>query len=953
MILLASRDFNFLFYKTIAMDFKDTLNLPNTDFPMKANLNKKEPEMLAHWEKEKLYENIRSKSSGKPLYVFHDGPPYANGHIHMGHALNKILKDFIVKFKTMSGFDAGFIPGWDCHGLPIEHQVTKEQRKKKNNPTKSEIRKLCREYAAKFVDIQREEFKRLGVFADWDNPYLTMNFSYEAAIVRELGKVVEKDLIYKGLKPVHWCTSCKTALAEAEVEYGDRTSPSIYVKFPLASPLNEKWMAGETAPVSIVIWTTTPWTLPANLAVCLHPNFQYVAVKIKEEIYIVAEDRLSALVSEWGVEEYKTLGTLQGKELEGVICRHPFVDRVSMVILGDHVTLEQGTGCVHTAPGHGQEDYMIGHKYGLDPYNPVDDGGVFEEDLPFFGGMFVLKANPEIIKKLNDDGYMVSHGEISHSYPHCWRCRQPIIFRATRQWFISMERYGLRLEALKAIRKVEWIPSWGENRIYGMIENRPDWCVSRQRAWGAPVAIVSCKSCGKHLQSERVFDHIAGLIEKHGADYWFDADVSELIPKDIVCSCGGREFEKEEDILDVWFDSGVSHAAVLQADPKLSWPADLYLEGSDQHRGWFHSSLLEAVGVQGAAPYKAVLTHGYVVDGKGKKMSKSAGNVIAPQKIIDQYGSEVLRLWVASENYREDIRISQEILKRLSEAYRKIRNTFRFLLGNLYDFDPAKDKVELDQLQEIDRYILYRFSILREKVLKAYTTFEFHTFYHAFYNFCIVDLSAFYLDIVKDRLYTFAPGSPGRRSCQTALHILLLDMASLMAPVLSFTAEEVWSHLPEGSADEKSVHLRQIPEELNISFDEKLAKKWETLIELKSEVSQALEISRREKVIGHSLDAHVRLVLPEKVRSLLQNDLDDLKFIFIVSKADVVDDLSSADNLWKCESLDGAAIAVSAVGGEKCERCWNYFDPRKDEKSPSSICKRCVGNMESPNGAGS
>ena len=934
------------------MDFKETLNLPKTDFPMKANLLQKEPELLAKWEKEDLYGNIRKHSSGKPQYVFHDGPPYANGHIHMGHALNKILKDFIVKFKTMSGFDAGFIPGWDCHGLPIEHQVTKEERNKKNNPSKSEIRKLCREYAAKFVDIQREEFVRLGVFADWANPYLTMNFSYEAAIVRELGKVVEKGLLYNGLKPVHWCTSCKTALAEAEVEYADRTSPSVYVKFPLQSGLVADWMNGETAPVSVVIWTTTPWTLPANLAVCLHPEFQYVAVKIKEEIFIVAEDLLPALVKEWDVQEHKVLGTLQGKELERSIWQHPFADRVSTVILGDHVTLEQGTGCVHTAPGHGQEDYVIGQKYGLDTYNPVDDGGVFVEDLPFFGGMFVFKANAEIIQKLVADGYMVSHGEISHSYPHCWRCRQPIIFRATRQWFISMERDDLRTKALEAIRKVEWIPPWGESRIYGMVENRPDWCVSRQRAWGAPVAVVSCKTCGIPLSSPEVFDHIAELIAKHGADYWFDTELFDLIPKDSVCSCGGTDFNKEEDILDVWFDSGISHAAVIEANPKLSWPADLYLEGSDQHRGWFHSSLLESIGVRGEAPYKSVLTHGYVVDGKGKKMSKSAGNVIAPQKIIDQYGAEVLRLWVASENYREDIRISQEILKRLSEAYRKIRNTFRFLLGNLYDFDPQKDKLAVEDLQEIDRYILYRFSILKNKVLKAYSTYEFHTFYHAFYYFCIVDLSAFYLDIVKDRLYTFAPDSPGRRSSQTVLHILLLDMARLMAPILSFTAEEVWSHLPVGSADEKSVHLSSFPESLEISFDDTLAKKWETLVELKGEVSQALEICRREKVIGHSLDAHVQIVLPEKLRTLLQDDLEELKIIFIVSRVDVVDDLSAIENAWNCESLKGVVIAVSAVGGEKCERCWNYFDPKTGEEPASALCEKCVENLEYPKRTG-
>ncbi|QPJ65630.1 MAG: isoleucine--tRNA ligase [Candidatus Nitrohelix vancouverensis] len=929
------------------MDYKETLNLPKTDFPMKANLLKKEPEMLARWEEENLYGEIRRHFAGKPKFTFHDGPPYANGHIHMGHALNKILKDFIVKIKTMHGFDAGFIPGWDCHGLPIEHQVTKEERKKKNTPDKAEIRKLCREYAAGFVDIQREEFKRLAVFADWERPYLTMNFSYQASIVRELGKVAEQDILYKGLKPVHWCMSCKTALAEAEVEHADHKSTTVYVKFPVASELPASLNA--SSPASVVIWTTTPWTLPANMAICLHPDFQYAAVELNGECIIVAEDMAPALAKEWGVEELPVLGRCAGKELEHVICQHPFYNRESTVILGDHVTLEQGTGCVHTAPGHGQEDYVVGMKYGLETYNPVDDAGVFVEDLPLFGGMFVMKANAEIVSKLEAEGKLIYQSEIKHSYPHCWRCHQPIIFRATRQWFISMDKEGLRSKALSAINEAEWIPHWGRERIYGMVENRPDWCVSRQRAWGAPIAIVSCLDCGEMLKTKEIFAHIVALIEKHGADYWFEKDVKELVPEGTVCACGSSNLGKEQDILDVWFDSGTSHAAVLEADPEQSWPADLYLEGSDQHRGWFHSSLLESIATRGKAPYRAVLTHGYVVDGKGKKMSKSAGNVIAPQKIIDQYGAEVLRLWVASENYREDIRISQEILKRLTEAYRKIRNTFRFLLGNLSDFDPKKDAVALDELMEIDRYILFRFNGLKQKILGAYDRYEFHTFYHAFYNFCIVDLSAFYLDIVKDRLYTFAPGSKGRRSCQTALHYLLQDMARLMAPVLSFMAEEVWDYLPEGSAPEKSVHLSSFPEDRAIEFDDALREKWESLIELKGEVSRALEICRQEKVIGHSLDAHVKLALPEALLKRLQEDVDELKFIFIVSKVDIVTDLSQEEKVYQSESMKGVGVFVQSVGGQKCERCWNYFD--SDGAKDALLCERCVENLEIAQGA--
>ncbi|MFQ5444500.1 MAG: isoleucine--tRNA ligase, partial [Nitrospinales bacterium] len=656
---------------------------------------------------------------------------------------------------SMQGYDATFIPGWDCHGLPIEHQVGKELGKKKKDLGKNEIRKLCREYAEKFIGIQKEEFKRLGVFASWDKPYLTMDYSYEATIVREFAKFALAGFVYRGLKPVHWCTQCRTALAEAEVEYDDHTSSSIYVKFPVKTDSNNKLGCTKENPVYFVIWTTTPWTLPANLAVCLHPNFQYVKIKMDGEIYILAEDRVPILTREWDIKDCQVLENFKGADLEKIICQHPFIDRESPVILGEHVTLEQGTGCVHTAPGHGQEDYVVGQKYGLDTYNPVDDAGVFKPEVEHFGGMFVTKANPAIIEKLKQDGYLIKEDQLVHSYPHCWRCRKPIIFRATSQWFISMDKNDLRKKSLEAIRQTQWVPPWGEERIYSMVENRPDWCISRQRSWGVPIINFSCKKCETSLHTQEVFDHIVDLVEQHGADYWFEKEPAELLPSGVKCSkCGSADFNKEEDILDVWFDSGVSHAAVLENEPSLQWPADLYLEGSDQHRGWFHSSLLESIGTRGKAPYKTVLTHGYVVDGKGKKMSKSMGNVIAPQKIIDQYGGEILRLWVASENYREDIRISHEILKRLTEAYRKIRNTFRYFLGNLSDFNPTKDRLPKDQLMEIDRYILHRMNGMGQKVATAYSNYEFHVFFHAFYNFCIVDLSAFYLDILKDRVYT-------------------------------------------------------------------------------------------------------------------------------------------------------------------------------------------------------
>lgn len=925
------------------MEIKDTLNLPETDFPMKASLAKREPEILEWWAKEKIYEEIRKLSKGKKKFVFHDGPPYANGHIHMGHALNKILKDFIVKIMSMKGFDAGFIPGWDCHGLPIEHQVGKKLKEEKMSLERSEIRKRCRAYAQEFVDIQCEEFKRLGVFADWESPYLTMNYSYEAAIVREFGKFVEKGMVYKGLKPVHWCTSCRTALAEAEVEHADHTSPSVYVKFPIQSGVPES--LGELGNTCMVVWTTTPWTLPANLAVCLHPEFQYAAVAAGDEVLVVAEDRLPSLMLEWDATGYKILGGCKGRDWESAVCRHPFIDRDSKVILGEHVTLEQGTGCVHTAPGHGQDDYIAGLKYGLEPYNPVDDGGVFESDVEHFAGMFVRKANPEVIKKLQADGFLVHHEDIKHSYPHCWRCHQPVIFRATSQWFISMDKEGLRKKALAGIERTQWIPHWGKGRIYSMIENRPDWCVSRQRAWGVPITLCACVECGEFVSLKGVFERVAEGVEKQGADFWFETPVEEILPDGTRCKqCGGKEFQKERDILDVWFDSGVSHAAVLENNPDSRWPADLYLEGSDQHRGWFHSSLLEAAGTRGKEPYKSVLTHGYVVDGKGRKMSKSAGNVIAPQKIIDQYGAEILRLWVASENYREDIRVSDEILKRLTESYRKIRNTFRYLLGNLRDFDPVADRVPLGSLPEIDRYILSRFNVLRDKILSAFESYEFHAFYRSFSNFCVVELSAFYLDILKDRLYTYPEKSQGRRAGQTTLHILLLGMVRLIAPVLSFTAEEIWGFIPEGGASEKSVHLTSFPKSEDVSFDGELARRWGLLVQLKGEVSKASEASRRNKVIGHSLDSIVKLELPEAFKKTVSACAEELKFIFIVSHVELVDALSGGEKVYASETLPGVKIFIDRHPGKKCERCWHYFEPESNS-GDNLNCQRCRGHL--------
>ncbi|MEC7640825.1 MAG: isoleucine--tRNA ligase [Nitrospinota bacterium] len=927
------------------MDYKDTLNLPETGFPMKGNLTKREPEQLRLWESMNLYRKIRKQSAGRPKFVFHDGPPYANGHIHMGHALNKILKDFIVKIRTMQGQDATFVPGWDCHGLPIEHQVGKELGKKKKDTDNHKIRKLWREYADKFIGIQREEFKLVGVFADWENPYLTMDFPYEAAIVREFGKFVQDGRVYRGLKPVHWCTQCRTALAEAEVEYADHTSPSVYVKFPVELDSSPAFKELGKEKNYFVIWTTTPWTLPANLAICLHPEFEYVAVRIKNENLVVTHELLSTLLENWDIKEHKVLQKWKGSQLENTVCRHPFVDRESKVILGEHVTLEQGTGCVHTAPGHGQEDYVVGQKYGLDVYNPVDDGGVFKPDVEFFAGQFVTKANPAISEKIRENGCLVHESSINHSYPHCWRCRKPIIFRATSQWFISMDRGELRQKSLKAIRNAQWIPPWGEERIFSMVENRPDWCISRQRAWGVPITLFTCCACDTFLQSKEFFDRLVEMVEKKGADFWFQQDVAELLPPDTQCQkCGGKDFRKENDILDVWFDSGVSHAAVLENDPSLHWPADLYLEGSDQHRGWFHSSLLESMGTRGKAPYKTVLTHGYVVDGKGKKMSKSTGNVIAPQKIIDQNGAEILRLWVASENYREDIRVSNEILRRLTDAYRKIRNTFRFLLGNLRDFNPVKDKVTDDQLLEIDHYILHRFNEVTKKILNAFENYEFHVFYHSFYNFCSVDLSAFYLDIIKDRIYTYPRNSTDRRAAQTTLYKLLDGMVRLMAPILSFTAVEIWAFFPQGEAKDSSVHLTFFPQTGETGLDKTQVQKWERMTQLKGEVSKALEICRKEKVIGHSLDALVKMQLPKEFDALGKEDREFLKYLFIVSEVEITP-LLEEDKDYCSEDIEGLKIRVQPAPGEKCDRCWNYFlEPAKDLEQ-STICPRCVENL--------
>ncbi|MBP1752099.1 MAG: Isoleucyl-tRNA synthetase [Geobacteraceae bacterium] len=920
------------------MDYKDTLNLPATPFPMKANLAQKELQILDFWGKMGLYDKLLEAGRDKPKYILHDGPPYANGHIHIGHALNKILKDIVLKSKRMSGFNAPYVPGWDCHGLPIELQVEKNLGSKKHEMSKRDMRKQCRQYAAKFVEIQKKEFERLGVLGEWDNPYLTMNYVYEGITARELARFAENGGLYKGKKPVHWCSSCVTALAEAEVEYADHTSPSVYVKFPLKDDVSALIPPLAGKKVSVVIWTTTPWTLPANLAISLHPEFEYVALEAGEEVLIVADGLREAFQKGTGVEG-TVIATFKATALEKKNCRHPFYDRDSILLLGEHVTLEAGTGCVHTAPGHGQDDYEMGLKFGLEIYNPVDNRGRFLENVEFFAGQFVFEANKNVVEKLVEVGALLGSGEIVHAYPHCWRCKKPIIFRATEQWFISMEANNLRGKALEEIERVTWIPKWGRDRIYGMVENRPDWCISRQRSWGVPITAFHCTACGEAFADSTIMDHVADLFTEYGSDIWYEKEAKELLPEGATCpSCGSANLEKEMDILDVWFDSGVSHAAVLENRPYLGSPADMYLEGSDQHRGWFHSSLLESVGTRNTGPYNTVLTHGFVVDGAGRKMSKSVGNVVAPEDIIKKYGAEVLRLWVAAQDYRDDIRISQEILTRLSESYRRIRNTCRYILGNISDFDPAVDSVPAGKMPEIDRWALHQLELLKEKVLQAYESCEFHVLYHAVNSFCTVEMSAFYLDILKDRLYTSSKGSQQRRSAQTAMHLILDTLVKLVAPVLSFTADEVWQCMPK--QQEECVHLAQFPPLRPEHKNDELVGRWDLIIKVRGEISKALEIARTGKIIGHSLDAAVTVSAPSELLTFLKHYGDELKSIFIVSKVDLKDDVFG--EFYQAEGIEKLKIQVTAAPGEKCERCWCYDERIGGDAVHPTICPKCL-----------
>ncbi len=916
------------------MDYKSTLNLPKTSFPMKADLPKREPVFLAAWQEEGIYPLIREASAGKPRYILHDGPPYANGDIHIGHALNKTLKDIIVKYKTMRGFDAPYIPGWDCHGLPIEHQLFKELKINKYQIPQLEFRKKAHAYALKFVGQQKTQFQRLGIFGDWDNSYLTLTPDYEESILSAFNALVKAGYVYRGLKPVNWCFKCETALAEAEVEYEDHTSPSVYVKFKIAG--NKDLADG-----SLVIWTTTPWTLLANVAVAVHPNFSYAYVSTSKGKFIIAKDLLEHALGQMGIADFKVLKEFSGRELEGINYEHPFVQRIGKVVLADYVSGEEGTGLVHTAPGHGNEDYLTGIKYKLEMIMPVDNKGCFDSSTGEFTGLNCLAANKLILEKLNQLGALLFNAQIQHSYPHCWRCRQPIIFRATKQWFLNLEHNDLRRRLVEVIKKdVRWIPASGQERILGMVELRPDWCLSRQRYWGVPIPALICNACGEEFLAPEVIDKFIKFVAAEGSDAWFLHDLKDFLPAGFSCPhCKGSDLAKGTDILDVWFDSGVSSQAVLKRRKELAFPAALYLEGSDQHRGWFQSSLIPAVCIDQKAPFENVLTHGFVVDGLGRKMSKSQGNVISPFDIIKDYGADILRLWVASSDYNEDIRISPEILLRLAEAYRKIRNTCRFILSNLYDFDPDKDKVDYTRLKGIDQWVLGRLNLRLREVTLAYENFQFHKAYKEIYDFCNEELSMYYLDMAKGRLYTCAADSPQRRAAQTAIFDVLYCLVRMIAPIFVFSAEEIWQDMPKYKNDSavKSVHLLSWPATQAQAEDTGL----NLIIELIPEVAKALEEKRALGEIGSSFDAQINLLTKDQIRyNFLESLKEDLMEIFKVSEV-VIEKKDPGLEALVSEVYADLGILVKKAAGKKCLRCWNYSLTTGGSSEHPLICARC------------
>jgi isoleucyl-tRNA synthetase len=924
-----------------SLELKKTLNLPKTDFPMKASLPQNEPKQLEAWQAGNLYEGILAAREGQPLFVLHDGPPYPTGTIHLGTGLNKILKDLIVKSKSMAGHYAPYVPGWDCHGLPIETQVEKELGGK-GKVSPAEFRKKCREYATRYVEQHKKDFKRLGVFGRWNHPYLTMSHDFEAVIAGALLDFMEKGYVYRGRKPVYWCIYDNTALAEAEVEYEDHTSPSIWLTFKVVGG-----GSGETAKigpdVSAVIWTTTPWTVPHNRALAFHPDFEYVVVQTEKGKLLLAADRVAALQAESGIKQAEVLGTYKGREFEGMKFQHPFLPMQVPGVLANYVTLDQGSGIVHTAPGHGADDFITGQKYNLEIYAPLDDRGVYQEGLPEYKGKDVFSANPIIVKLLGDRGALLANHPYKHSYPHCWRCHNPVIFRATEQWFIKMDQAAhgasltLREKTLEEIPTVKWIPGWGEDRISEMIANRPDWCISRQRFWGVPIIVFFCEGCGKQLDDFAALRNVVKWFEKEGADAWYTHTPEELLPQGTKCACGHTKWRKEHDILDVWFDAGSSHLAVLHGK---EWPADVYLEGPDQYRGWFHSSLLIAIGIKNKPPYRSVVTHGWTLDEQGRPMSKSLGNVVLPTEVCEKWGADLLRLWVASQEYQADVKMSERVMTQLSEAYRKIRNTFRFALSNLNDFDPARDAVPYEQMEEMDRWMVERTAELVKKCREWYGTYEFHRIYHVIHDYCVVDLSSFYYDVLKDRLYTKAPKNKSRRSAQTAVWRITSTLVKLLTPILVFTSEELWKYLPKTAGEPDSVHKSLFPEEaeLRTGISAATANNWELLSKVRGEVLKALEVARNEKKINSGLEAKVLLSADLEFKAKLKHYLPVLPGLFIVSQVEL---MTAEKGGYRSEVVPSLEVTVQRADGKKCERCWNYSTHVGENPRYPTICERC------------
>jgi len=923
------------------VDYNATINLPKTDFPMRAGLPRREPEMLRSFYEKDIYGKLMKKNEGKPLFILHDGPPFSNGDIHLGHAVNKILKDFIVRYKNMTGFRSPYVPGWDNHGMPIESAIIKKNKLDRKNMSISEFRDACRDFAANFVSRQREQFKRLGVIGDWDRPYLTMDPKFEAEEVRVFGKMYEAGYIYKGLKPVYWCPTDETALAEAEIEYADDPCTAIYVKFPVE---DDKGLLRGIAPLDktyFIIWTTTTWTLPGNLAICLGPDYEYSVVRAGDEYYIVATELAGAVMKAAKIEGWETCGKLKGVDMEYMVARHPFYDRTSLVIVGDHVTLDIGTGCVHTAPGFGVDDFNICRKYPEIPFiAPVDDRGVMTEEALQYKGLHYTKANKAIFDDLKASGLLFAYEEIVHSYPHCWRCKNPIIFRATEQWFASVD--AIKDKAVAACDGIRWNPEWGKERMIAMIRERSDWCISRQRHWGLPIPVFYCEECGRSVCTPETIEVVAELFAEHGSNVWYEKEAAEILPEGFVCPhCGGKTFTKETDTLDGWFDSGSTHAGVLDKFEGLAFPADIYLEGGDQYRGWFQSSMLTSIAAKGVAPYRQIITHGWTVDGEGKAMHKSLGNVVAPEEIIKDYGADILRLWVASTDYRNDMRMSKEILKQLSDIYLKIRNTARYILGNLCGFNPD-EALPFEELEELDKWAVAEFNKLVARVRAAYDRYEYHTIYHGIHNFCAVEMSSFYLDVIKDRLYCDAVGSFSRRSAQSAIFTILDGLVRLLAPILAFTAEEIWAAMPHRAGDDtESVLFNDMPDfNPALVLAPEREEQWEKLLNLRDDVNKALELARAEKVIGKPLDAEVTIYLDEEGAKAFESIKDEnLSLLFIVSKVTAVRGSGAG---YAAQAFKGAVIEVKASTAPKCVRCWVHDERVGECAEHPQLCPRCA-----------